>query len=244
MSASIKHSLLTNSSILDLHSQGKIVIDPFIRRNLANSSYDVTLGNFFYRQASFGKKSMRADRNLQIYNIYDESHVMHMWEGFFEAEKAKDFTKKWKIKLTNVDPEDRIILVYPHETILAHTNEFIGGKDSITTMMKARSSIGRNFIEVCKCAGWGDVGYINRWTMEITNNNNHFAIPLVVGRRIAQIIFFMGDPVLPNEDYVGQTDSKYSSSHDIEELKRQWDPSQMIPKMWKDREVLDLKTKK
>ena len=24
-------------------------------------------------------------------------------------------------------------------------------------MMKARSSLGRNFIEVCKCAGWGDV---------------------------------------------------------------------------------------
>jgi hypothetical protein len=33
----------------------------------------------------------------------------------------------------------------------------------VTTMMKARSSLGRNFIEICKCAGWGDVGYINRW---------------------------------------------------------------------------------
>jgi len=240
MTASPKHSLLTNSAILYYYSEGKIIIDPFVRRNLANSSYDVTLGEFYYRQASFGKKSMRADRNLQIYNIYDESHVNHMWEGPFEAEIVKEFSKKWKIKLQNIDPEDKIILVYPHETILAHTNEYIGGKDTVTTMMKARSSIGRNFIEVCKCAGWGDVGYINRWTMEITNNNNHFAIPLVVKRRIAQIIFFEGDPVLPNEDYVGQLDSKYSSSHNVEDLKKAWDPSQMLPKMWKDREVLDL----
>jgi deoxycytidine triphosphate deaminase len=76
------------------------------------------------------------------------------------------------------------------ETILAHTNEFIGGRETVTTMMKARSSMGRNFIEVCKCAGWGDIGYVNRWTMEITNNSRFYSIPLVVGRRIAQIVFF------------------------------------------------------
>ncbi len=34
------------------------------------------------------------------------------------------------------------------------------------------------------------IGYINRWTMEITNNSRHYAIPLVVGRRVAQIVFF------------------------------------------------------
>lgn len=34
------------------------------------------------------------------------------------------------------------------------------------------------------------MGYINRWTMEITNNSQHYSIPLVVGRRIAQIVFF------------------------------------------------------
>jgi hypothetical protein len=39
------------------------------------------------------------------------------------------------------------------KTILGHTNEFLGGRGSVTTMMKARSSMGRNFIEVCKCAG-------------------------------------------------------------------------------------------
>jgi dCTP deaminase len=235
-------SCLSNAAILEQKKKGNIIIEPYLERNLANSSYDVSLGTYYYRQASYGKKSMRLDRNLQIYNIYDEADVKHMWQGAFEAERVKDFSNKWRIKLKNVHPDDRIILIYPHETILAHTNEFIGGRTNVTTMMKARSSIGRNFIEVCKCAGWGDVGYVNRWTMEITNNNNNFAIPLVVGRRIAQIIFFATDPVLGTNDYIGQEDSKYSSSYDVEELQALWEPSAMLPKMWKDREVRDLLT--
>ena len=96
-------------------------------------------------------------------------------------------------KASNLD--DQVILLEPGETILAHTNEFIGGKGEVTTMMKARSSVGRNFIEVCKCAGWGDVGYVNRWAMEITNNSRHYTIPLVVGRRVAQIVFFETGPI-------------------------------------------------
>lgn len=42
------------------------------------------------------------------------------------------------------------LLVRAGETILGHTNEFIGGQGGVTTMMKARSSMGRTFIEVCK----------------------------------------------------------------------------------------------
>jgi dCTP deaminase len=156
-------------------------------------------------------------------------------------------TRRWlgSGKLDNIAPDDHIIFLGPGETILGHTNgqshcirtlctrpsssvcgwwlEFLGGRHTVTTMMKARSSLGRNFIEVCKCAGWGDIGYINRWTMEITStlhltraseraselpsdgrcvplltwcgalstdNSRYYSIPLVVGRRIAQIVFF------------------------------------------------------
>lgn len=236
----MSHSLLSNAKILSHYEEGNIVIDPFVRENLANSSFDVTLGSFFYRQAVYGKSSMRLDRHLQLYNMYDEADVRHMWEGPYEGESVESFSSKWNVRLQNISSDDRIILIYPHETILAHTNEYIGGKNNVTTMMKARSSIGRNFIEVCKCAGWGDIGYVNRWTMEITNNNNNFAIPLVVGRRIAQIIFFETDATLPDEDYIGQTDSKYSHSTNLDELKKNWNPEAMLPKMWKDREVKKL----
>ncbi len=124
-----------------------------------------------------------------------------------------------KFDFIGIDPNDQIILLEPGETILAHTNEFIGGKHHITTMMKARSSLGRNFIEVCKCAGWGDVGYTNRWTMEITNNSSHYSIPLVVGRRIAQIIFFETGPII-NDNYTKT--GKYQSSDDIKVMKKEF----------------------
>jgi dCTP deaminase len=237
----MNRSLLSNAKILEHYKNGSIVIEPFVRENLANTSYDVTLGNYYYRQAVYGKKSMRLDRHLQIYNMYDKEDVEHMWEGPYQAESVEEFCAKWNVNLANIDPSEKIVLIYPHETILAHTNEFIGGRGRVTTMMKARSSIGRNFIEVCKCAGWGDIGYVNRWTMEITNNNNNFAIPLVVGRRIAQIIFFETDPTLPNEDYISQSDSKYAKSTDLAVLQSEWEPSAMLPKMWKDREVTKLR---
>jgi dCTP deaminase len=94
--------------------------------------------------------------------------------------------------------------------------------------------LGRNFIEVCKCAGWGDVGFINRWAMEITNNSKNYIIPLVVGRRIAQIVFFETGPILDN-DYTAL--GKYQTSTDLKQLKKDWKPEMILPKLWADRDA-------
>lgn len=99
-------------------------------------------------------------------------------------------------------------------------------------MMKARSSFGRNFIEVCKCAGLGDVGYINRWTMEITNNSRYYQIPLVVGRRIAQITFFKTGMT---GDYA--KGGKYQDGARLSELIESWRPDAMLPKLYRDWEL-------
>ena len=94
--------------------------------------------------------------------------------------------------------------------------------------------MGRNFIEVCKCAGWGDVGYVNRWTMEITNNSRRYSIPLVVGRRIAQIIFFhTGEKVTSSYAKGG----KYQETDDLDTLIRNWTPDLMLPRLYRDREL-------
>ena len=111
--------------------------------------------------------------------------------------------------------------------------------------MKARSSLGRNFIEVCKvsvtcypywqqCAGWGDVGYVNRWTMEITNNSRYYSIPLVVGRRIAQIVFFNTEGIVDNSY---ESSGKYQTSSDTSSLMASWSPREMLPKMYLDKEI-------
>lgn len=176
-------SVLSDKAVLRHIEQGTVVIYPFDPKNLSTSSYDVTLGPFYFQESDPepGRgilPSVSTIDILAIYNPFSEEHVKRVWGEPKRAEKHKIFAERVNITpLHNIEPDDEIIWVKPGETILAHTNEFIGttstlvyffdfvqgGKETVTTMMKARSSLGRNFIEVCKCAGWGDVGYVNRW---------------------------------------------------------------------------------
>lgn len=219
---------LSDKNILKHKKLGNIIIDPFREDNLATSSYDISLGEYYFRE-------QKAEDEMRIYNIYSKKHTERVWGGEpYRAKRAKDVLREYELE--GINDDDRVILIGPGETILGHSEEFIGGLNTITTMMKARSSMGRSFIEVCKCAGWGDVGYINRWTMEITNNSKHYMIPLVVGRRIAQIIFFEVGPILKN-DYRKSSGSKYNNSLDFAETKKSWEPSMMLPKLYKDRDI-------
>lgn len=111
--------------------------------------------------------------------------------------------------------ESRIVLE-PGHCILAHTHEYIGSRKH-ATLLKARSTFGRLFIDICPSAGFGDVGYINRWTLEIKNNSNNFYI-LKPGMRIAQIAFteVKGRGKLYNGVYIDN---------------REWIPQDMLPKL-------------
>jgi dCTP deaminase len=221
--------LLSRDAILRHLKEGNIIIDPFDSRKLKTTSYDVSLGDFFWRE---GHPEGRAT----LHNLYDESSTRKVWRGPQSAERAKDVSQRLGMELKNVKPDDKIILLRPGETVLAHTQEFIGGRNRVVTKMYARSSLGRNFVEVCKDAGWGDVGYFNRWTMEVTNNSQYFTIPLVVGRRIGQMVFYEVEPLKQAPDYVSEG-GKYQKSHDIEEVKKTWHPEMMIPRMHLDWEV-------
>ncbi len=219
---------LSDKKILEEKAAGNLVIHPFKKENLATSSYDLTLGESYFRE-----QEPREYHN--IYNIWDKGHMERVWGTKAEcARPAKDILSKFNIELKGIKPNDKVILLRPGETILGHTQEFIGGLNHITTMMKARSSLGRSFIEVCKCAGWGDVGYVNRWTMEITNNSQHYIIPLVVGRRIAQLIFFETGEILDRDYTKG---GKYAASQDLKTLIKNWKPTDMLPRLYKDREA-------
>lgn len=224
-----KFSLMSDARILEELDFGRIVISPFIRKNLGTASYDVTLGEWYFREQS-------PNPGLVLYSPWSEEDVRAVWGTPQKADIAGEYMSQFSLKLPGgIKQENRIILVRPGETILCHTEEYVGGREGITTMMKARSSVGRNFIEVCKCAGWGDVGYINRWTMEVTNNSRHYIIPLVVGRRIAQIAFFEVG-MTQGVDY--SNSGKYQTSSDLSSLKSSWTPDDMLPKMWKDREII------
>ncbi len=234
-----RYSFLSDKAILREREAGNILIEPFVAENLGTGSYDVSLGRYYYREN-------RDASGLSFYNPYSAQDVARVWgsqDDYLEATPAKEWRKKNRdFPLENISDDEEIIVLDPGETILAHTNEFIGGADhTIDTMMKARSSTGRNFLEVCKCAGLGDIGYCNRWTMEVTNNSSKYQIPLVVGRRIAQMLFFKTEGTIK----ASYSDSgKYQTTTDIPKMMKEWHPSMMLPRMYLDREVRKLKEKK
>lgn len=220
-------SPLSDRLILAHINAGNIIIKPFNERNLTSSSYDLRLGRYFFAEQEPGP-------DFTFFNPYFDKHVRRVWgEEHHHASRARELMDKYSFPpdaWTNIDPEDEVILFAPGKTYLCHTEEFIGFRNVGTSMMKARSTLGRDFIEVCKCAGWGDNGYTNRWTMEITNNSTHYTIPLTVGTRIAQLVFFFtGETDRP---YVGK--GSYQHTPDIEELQREWHPRDMLPRLKKD----------
>jgi len=224
-------SVLSKPQILKHLKDGNIVISPFNDGNVANSSYDVRLGKYFFRQTPI--------KHSQVLNPFYEKSVRRMYDDVEEAVFVSEIRSKLN-PFHNLKPKDKVILIAPNETILAHTVEFIGGKNgtkdlpAVTTEMRARSSIGRIGISVCKCAGWGDIGYVNRWTMEITNFSN-VIIPLPVGLRIAQIIFHEVAKIPEMDKYAKK--GKYQTSDNISDLKKNWKPEDMLPKLYKDKDL-------
>ena len=182
--------MLSDSEVKGQMEEGNILIDPYFNSQLNSNSYDVRLGEWFFRQ-----KQYYAGRPTIRYGTADAMKLM--WDEPIQA--------------------NELIVVRARETILCHTEEFIGGMNIITTEMKAKSTTGRHCLSVCKCAGLGDVGYVSRWTMEMTNDSD-FDVSIEVGERIAQITFHN----------VGLTESQYAGRYG--KTREEWTPYDMLPK--------------
>ncbi|MES2971442.1 MAG: deoxycytidine triphosphate deaminase [Patescibacteria group bacterium] len=205
---------------------GHIVYHPYVEEHIAGSSIDVTLGEWFYR----------TERPSQggFYNPFDKASVNQYFSGAMKAEVHQEWAEKHGRKLfANIPPDYPIIVLRPQERILGHTHEFIGIKAPGTSTMQARSTWGRNGVAVCLDAGWGDPGYINRWTMEIYNMNQHESVVLPVGERVAQMVFYETGPV--DSEYK-KLSGKYqpNASDDLDSIIANWTPEQMLPRAYKD----------
>jgi dCTP deaminase len=225
----------SNKQIRKALDDGHIVIHPFIDANLAGSSFDVTLGHYYYRTERPSEGG--------FYNPFDQKSVAGYFSGAMKAELHKDWAKKHGRKLfQNIPPSQPIIVLRPHERILAHTHEFIGIKAPGTSTMQARSTWGRNGVAVCLDAGWGDPGYINRWTMEIYNMNQHESVVLPVGERIAQLVFYETGPV---DGEYRKLSGKYQTklSKNLDDIIASWKPDQMLPRAYKDKRRKPIKIK-
>ncbi len=200
---------------------GQLVIDPFDPDLLKSSSYDVRLGGNFYVAERGGH---RVD-----FSPYSEEEVKSYYTGPFKAVTHQKWCEDHqRQQFKGIGKEELVIVLAPGECILGHTVEYIGASYGATTMLKARSSLGRINISACDDAGWGDVGYINRWTMEIRNKNKDVWVPLVVGMPIAQMIFLW---VAGSTINYG-TEGHYQAGVDIAKLKASWKPQQMLPQIY------------
>ena len=102
--------LLSRDAIVRHMKRGTIVIEPFDDRKLKTTSYDVTLGEWFWREGS-------PEGGATLHNIYDEDSTKRVWTGPFEAETASDVTKRTGVALKNIKPTEQVILLKPGETV-------------------------------------------------------------------------------------------------------------------------------
>ncbi len=70
--------------------------------------------------------------------------------------------------------------------------------------------------------------------MEITNFSSSI-IPLPVGLRIAQIIFHSTEKIKDKDQYFQK--GKYQSEVDLKDLTKKWKPSDMLPKLYEDKDL-------
>jgi dCTP deaminase len=181
--------MLSNKNILMHKAIGNIVIEPFYEELLGTNSYDVRLGEWYVRQ-----------RPGTLVLHYNEAYYgKRMWYS------------------PELIPAEGLMIM-PGETVLAHTEEYIGGQNCITSEMRAKSTLARFCVSVCKCAGLGDVGYTSRWTMEMSNGGNR---PIIFqpGDRVAQILFHDVGQVMSS---YGKLSGRYGQG--------EWTPEDMLPK--------------
>ena len=196
-------SVVSRTDIKKLVEKGEIVIYPYTPEKVGNCSVDIRLGNWFFRQSDTPK----------LIFPYKNGNVDDVWNPTpQQAEVNSRF------------PGRPVILLNPGEIILASSEEFIGAKCKCTTMAKTKSSLSRLGIDCFGSAGWGDIGFINRWSMLLQNKGTH-TIALVPGTWIAQIVFLT---VCSEESSYSESGGNYQSTDDFAKLVSTWNPKSLL----------------
>ena len=212
-------TVLGRHDIIQAQRNGDIVIEPFAEDTVSTNSYDRRIGPYYWHQGyapercfSCVKKLLKTGmlpdprspaniemKTIDLHNI-DEDEQFHMWRNLVDAKKT-----------------DNIITIYPHETILCHTAEIMGGRCGVVPMISGRSTFARYGMSV-ENAGIGDVGYINHWTLEVTNHSENI-VGIHAGDRVCQAVFYQ----------VENHGEAYQGSY-VQREGKAWVPTDMLPK--------------
>lgn len=124
----------------------------------------------------------------------------------------------------NLPPEG--LVLYPGILYLGSTVEK-AGSDKYVPLIEGRSSIGRLGVSVHVTAGFGDIGFLGRWTLEITCVHEVWVFPKM---EICQVCFheIKGDYDLYNGKYQNAEFVEESKLH--EEFDYDYDLLRYVPK--------------
>ena len=204
--------MFLSSSLIKQHRiQGKLIIEPFVENQLQPNSYDITIGDHIAR---FKKENSK--------QIYLEDEAWNFLDASFPIEE-----------LYEIQDCPRYIPIAAGDRILCHTNEFFGSRYGSAPCLATRSTIARLGLDICGSAGFGDIGYVNRWTLELQNNspNNYY---IMVGTKVGQVYFntmpeLSGGLRLPEHRYDGQY-QLHPDGYIYEEMLEAWEPKMMLPR--------------
>lgn len=198
---------LVDREILEERQKGSIVIEPFVKKLLGTNSYDLRLGQWV---AAYKARINDGTRTIDP----TSPDVV-----------AEIFT------LTSLRENPYTLL--PGERVLGHTREFVGGtvagQAACVAHVHAKSTTARLGLTVCVDAGFGDVGFVNRWALEIANMGPR-PILLYENLVLAQVEFQRVG--LPRSEYLygGGKRGSYQTGLDLEAIRSQWRPEAILPK--------------
>lgn len=83
--------------------------------------------------------------------------------------------------------------IYPSRLYLGHTEEDMGSCHYVP-LLDGRSSWARKGLQIHLTAGFGDLGFVGQWTLELNTVAN--PIHLIAGQRICQVSFWKTQGVI------------------------------------------------
>lgn len=149
--------MLSGKAILKAIEDGDIVIDPLVPEHVGPNSVDLTIDELWSVEPLFGVLDPRKDNAGSLNALY-----WNAWNG-------KEYLQ-----------------LEPGVLYLGKTREVAGARRNYVPCIEGRSSLARLGLHVHISAGFGDVGYVNHWTLELLAT---LPIRIYQGMRIAQIYF-------------------------------------------------------
>lgn len=144
--------ILTGQQILSEIKNGSISIEPFDVSKLNPNSYNLTLSD----------KLLVYELPFHSDAIKDCGRIAPGPYTFMEPIDMKSYNKTLEIKI----PEDGYVL-QPGVLYLGETVEYTQSFKHVPCL-EGRSSVGRLGINIHATAGFGDIGFCGKWTLEIS----------------------------------------------------------------------------